>query len=218
MKLWIFLVATLALPAGYVFSSAATPFFDFYGYSYLDGPPFTVGTQVTVPMRLDGIQSSPVFPLDLAGKEYTVLLEGLMITEVDAVGPVRIATYGSGWIRLFEDNAKDCQWREDPPNEMVPGSFANGTVALFGELTECVLVFSALTGTGTLQGHVDFTGGDRLAEIGMRNGWSLFGGAATAPPWNVPGGYEMAWDAQLLAPEALAARRATWGRIKDLYR
>jgi len=214
----VMLVATGALLAGSAPAGRAGAFFDFYGYSYLDGAPFQVGTSTTIPMRFDPTQPDPVFPLDLEGNKYTVLVEGLEIVDVQAAGPIRVVTYANGSIQIFEDPSKNSEWTPTPPNLEVPGSFVDGALILSGVFTDCVLIFNTQAMTGTVQGHVDLSGGERFGEIAQPDGWLFFGGTTTDPHGNIPSGYDMAWDPQLTAPEAVATRSISWGAIKSLYR
>lgn len=196
----------------------ATPFFDFWGYSYLEGPPFSVGTTTFVPMRFDPVQPELVIPLDLENNEYTVFIQDLLIVEVVAAGPVRTITYAGGDIQIFEDGAKNSGWTVNPPNGTVPGRFVDGELILAGHFTECAMVYLTTTMTGTVQGHVNWTSGSRLGELPAVDGWLFFGGTTDNPMHDTPDGYDMGWDPQLLPPEATASERTTWGKVRGLFR
>lgn len=198
--------------------AVARPFFDFYGYSYLEGPANTVGTRVSVPMRFDSFQPDPVLPIDLEGNEVTIVLDDLEIAEVADYGGVLVLTYSGGRMRFYEDPARNSDWAPYPPNGSVPSTFEEGTLILEGSLAECIQLYDSVTGVGTLQGQFDFDGGTRLAELPTSEGWLFFGGTTVDPRIGIPDGYEMAWDPQLIQPDPIAARPATWGEIKARYR
>jgi hypothetical protein len=212
----IAIVCLLMVAGGGV--ASATPFFDFFGFDYLDGPPYSVGTTVTVPMAFDRTQPDLPIPMDLEQYEATVLVSALQITDVQASGGVVSLTFAGGLIQIFEDPAKNAQWSDNPPNAQVPASFTDGTLILGGTFTDCVMIFDLTMGTGTVQGHVDFTTGSRLNEIDVPAGWLFYGGVSTNPIFGIPAGYEMAWDPQLMSPEATATRQTTWGKVRGLFR
>jgi hypothetical protein len=199
-------------------AAEATPFFDFYGYSFLDGPAFSVGTRVNVATRFDLTQPEPVFPLDLGGNEYTVFLEDLEISAVEVAGPILIVTYDDGALEVFEDPAMNATWLASPPNAVVPANFVDGALILSGAFTSCVLIFDTASGVGTIEGRVTFTGGARLGELTVTEDWYFFGGVTTQQQAGIPEGYDMAWDPQLLQPSPpVATQPTTWGSIKNLY-
>jgi hypothetical protein len=199
-------------------TAVANPFFDFYGFNYLDGPPLSVGTLVTVPMVFDPIQPNPALPLDLEGNEYTVLITDLQIVDVQSSGGVAVVTFDGGLIQIFEDPAKNAVWADDPPNAQVPGTFVDGILILGGVFTDCMMLFDLTLGTGTVQGHVDFNSGSRLEELLVPTGWLFYGGVTTNPLAGIPPGYEMAWDPQLMSPETVPTRTSTWGQVRGLFR
>jgi hypothetical protein len=195
-----------------------TAFFDCYGFSYLEGDPFTAGTLVTIPLLFNEDQPHPVFGLDLVHNEYTVLITDLVISGVQNNGGVQVVTYSGGRISVYEDPARNARWTPWPPNGVVPGVFADGTALLTGSFRDCVLVFDTGSEVGSVQGHLDFTGGTRLHDVVSPDGWFLLGGTTTNPAWDIPDGYDMAWDTQLIPPSTVATQPATWGRIRSLYR
>jgi hypothetical protein len=205
----------LGVPGG---AALGNPFFDFYGFDYLEGPPYGVGSIVRVPMLFDPIQPDPALPLDLAGNEYTVMVTDLQIVDAQSSGGVVVLTYAGGLVQLFEDPSKNAAWSDDPPNAQVPGSFTDGTLILGGTFTDCVMIYDLTTSTGVVQGHVDFITGTRLGELVVPSGWLFYGGVSTQPIFGIPSGYIMAWDPQLLSPESVPARSATWGRVRGLFR
>lgn len=198
--------------------AGANPFFDFYGFSYLDGPANTPGTGITVPMRLDEFQPEPALPIDLVENEGTLLLEDLVIESVEEHNGILVLTYAAGGIRIFVDPSRNGEWAEYPPNAQVPGSFEDGILILYGSFIECIQVFDTLTGVGTVQGLFDFEGGERFDELSTPEGWRFFGGTTTNPLVGIPEGYEMAWDPQLIEPDAIATRTTTWGEMKSGYK
>ncbi len=198
--------------------AGAASFFDFYGFDYLDGPPLSVGTVLSIPMLFDPVQPDPALPLDLEGNEYTVFVGDLQINDVQSSGGVVIVTFSGGFIQIFEDPAKNSQWTIDPPNPQVPTTFTDGTLILGGGFTDCVMIFDVVFETGTVQGHVDFTTGTRLDELDAPTGWLFYGGVTTNPLAGIPSGYEMAWDPQLMGPETVPTHATTWGKVRGLFR
>lgn len=211
-------VLTLVILLAAAGVAAATPFFDFWGHSFLEGPRWSVGTATFVPMRFDPVQPEPVIPLDLETNEYTVYIQDLQIVDVQVTGPVISVAYAGGTIQVFEDPSKNSLWTPDPPNGTVPGRFVDGTLILAGEFTECIMIYLTTTMTGTVEGHVDWTSGSRIDELPVTVDWLFFGGVTDNPMQDIPHGYDMTWDPQLLPPEATATDRTTWGRVRNLYR
>jgi hypothetical protein len=212
------ILLTAVMLAVSVVAAWGAPFFDFYGFDYIEGPAYSVGTVVRVPMVFDPTQPDPALPLDLDGNEYTVMVDDLQIVDVQSSGGVVVMTYRGGLIQIFEDPAKNAAWTEDPPNAQVPASFTDGTLILGGSFTDCVMVFDLTMQTGVVQGHVDFTTGTRLGELATPSGWLFYGGVSTQPAFAIPAGFEMAWDPQLMSPETVPAQQTTWGRVRGLFR
>ncbi len=199
--------------------AAATPFFDFWGYSYLEGPQWQVGTLTFVPARFDPVQPDPVIPLDLENYEYTVFVQDLMAVDIQTTLPLIQVEFDGGEIQIFEDSAKNSEWTPNPPNGTVPGRFIDGTLILSGHFTDCRMIYMTTTMSGTVQGHVDWTGGSRLGELPVTVNWLFFGGVTDNPlQEDIPEGYSMAWDPQLLPPEPTATEASTWGKIRGLFR
>jgi len=220
VKAQVVTVAVSLMVAASASISMALPFFDFHGYSYLDGPPNSVGTVVTVPALLNEIQPDPVWPLETDDNEYTLLVEGLTIEEVSSVFTFITVIYSGGTIRLLEDpsmNATMQGWVPDPPNASVPGSFGDGDVLLEGVFTEMVMFFNTATGTGTVSGSVDWTGGSRLADLDSPDGWTYFGGVSNDQIFEIPNGYDLVWDPQLYGPEPIPVLEGSWGLMKKRF-
>lgn len=199
-------------------AGSAVPFFDFYGYSYSDEDPLVVGSTTTVPVRFNTFQPEPVLPFDFASYEVTALIDGLQVVSIEPHGTIRTLRFDGGEIRVFQDGAMDSQWSAGPPNDAVPSTFHDGEMILIGYFSDCLLIYDTVMRTGTVQGHVDFTGGSRWGELAQPGGWLFYGGITANPQGDLPEGYAFAWDPQLLSPSPVATRRATWGAIKGLYR
>ncbi len=217
VRLAAVVVVVSTLMAASAAISTALPFFDFQGYSYLDGPANTVGTVVTVPALMNEIQPDPVWPLDFVNHEYTVLVEGLTIQEVSVVNSFVTVYYSGGTIRLCEDPSKNATsegWEPNPPNVAVPDYFGDGEVLLEGVFVDMVMFFNASTGNGTVSGSLDWTGGSRLADLDGTTGWTYFGGVSSNPIFDIPDGYDLVWDPQLYGPEPTPALESSWGLLK----
>ncbi len=206
--------ATPAWAAG-----AEMPFFDFAGYSYVSGPPATIGTVVAMAGKFNTIQPNPIWPLDLQRLEYTVMIQGLTVASVESYGPFQTITYSGGTIQLHSDAELNGIWDPAPPNTLVPATFLDGDLDLQGVFTEMSLFFNMTSGTGTISGLVDWQGGIRFGGMTNPCGWTVFGGVSSQDGLGIPAGYNLAWDPQLYGPEVpspIAIR--SWGAIKKTFR
>ncbi len=194
------------------------PFFDFAGFSYLDGPAWQVGTVVTVVARLNEIQPEPIWPLEPELYEYTVVLEGLTIASVLDYGGIYEVSYSGGAMKVYRDDSYNSVYAENPPNALVPSTFLDGTAELLGDFTEMVLLFDASAGVGTLSGLVNWTAGDKLPLIEDPEGWIVFGGVSDHAGLGIPEGYDLAWDPQFYGPTPpVPVEAASWGSIKARF-
>jgi hypothetical protein len=214
IPIWLGAIVILALAAG---PASALPFFDFHGYSYLNGPGFTVGTSVQVPALFNVIQPDPIWPLDFVNNEYTIMAAGLTITDVQSAGPMLILTLSGGSIGLYEDPLRNSVWAASPPSALVPATFQDGTAELVGHFTSMDMIFDTGTGTGTISGTITWTGGARLAQIGNPAGWTYFGGVSNHAGLGIPVGYDLAWDPQIYGPEETPVLNSSWGAIKHTF-
>jgi hypothetical protein len=194
------------------------PFFDFHGFSYLNGPPNMIGTTVTVPTLFNLIQPDPIWPVNFDNEEYTVLVTDLRISRVEQLGSITNVTYEGGTIALYRDPTRNANWLVHPPNGSVPSSFKDGEALLVGRFTDLVMVFNSRSGSGTISGQLDWTGGTRLSQMPSRTGWTYFGGVSSHANLGIPAGYDLAWDPQIYGPDMPnQVRSMTWGGVKDLY-
>lgn len=198
-------------------TAAADPFFDFHGYSYLDGPAFTVGTRVSVPTRFNEIQPDPVWPLDLVANEYTVMVSDLVIASVLVAGPIRTVTFSGGGIGIYRDAARNSAFAANPPNAAVPATFTDGVAELSGGFAGLVMIWNTLSGTGTVSGDVVWTGGARFGDLPAADGWTYFGGVSNHAGLGIPAGYDLAWDPQLYGQSPTPTESSSWGRVKNLF-
>jgi len=210
------IVLTLALTASGP-ARAETPFFDFAGFSYLDGPQGEVGTGVTVVMRLNEIQPKPLWPLDFDLNEYTVLIRDLEISNVLGYGSFQEITYSGGVIEVFADPAKNSVYAPLPPNPSVPATFSDGLLELGGGFTELILFYDTASGVGTVSGFIDWTAGSRLASLESTGGWTFFGGVSDESGLGIPPGYDLAWDPQFYGPAPSPTEARSWGALKARY-
>jgi hypothetical protein len=208
-----------ALATGLSPAAAEIPFFDFAGYSYLDGPAWQVGTRVTLVARFNPIQPNPIWPVDLEANEYTVLAEGLEIVSAVSDGGFVEVAFGGGTLAIFRDGARNSSYSPAPPNAEVPATFADGATELSGAFTELVLLFDQGTGIGTVSGFVDWTGGEKLPILSDPNHWTFFGGVSDHSGLGIPPGYDLAWDPQIYGPETpVPVVEQSWGALKARYR
>lgn len=196
---------------------AETPFFDFAGFSYLDGSPGEVGTGVTVVMRLNEIQPKPIWPLDFDLNEYTVYIRDLEISSVLSYGTLQEITYTGGVIEVFADPAKNSSYAPLPPNPSVPATFSDGLLELGGGFTELILFYDTASGVGTVSGTIDWTAGSRLAALENASGWTFFGGVSDDSGLGIPPGYDLAWDPQFYGPAPSPTESGSWGALKARF-
>jgi hypothetical protein len=213
------LLAAAALLSVNADATQAMPFFDFYGYSYQVGPPDAVGTLVNVPTRLNTNQPEPIWPLDFADYEYTISVQDMVIAAVSESGPMQYFTLVGGTIGLYRDASMNSSWVTNPPNAAVPTTFNDGEAQLTGHFTDVILIFNSATGTGTVSGTFDWTGGTLLGSVVHPIGWTYFGGVSNNAGLEIPTGYNMAWDPQIYGPpDAVPVEQSSWGRIKATFR
>jgi hypothetical protein len=199
-------------------TACAAPFLDFYGYSFCDRDFLGVGSTTTIPVCFNSIQPEPALTFDFGQYEVTGVIDGLEVVSAETHGPVRVLHYEGGELHAYQDPGRNAEWAVDPPNDAVPAFFEEGELILLGFFTDCRLVYDTVRRVGTVQGHLDFTAGSRLAELPQQTGWLFFGGVTADPQGGLPAGYALAWDPQLLAQAPVATQRATWGGIKAIYR
>jgi hypothetical protein len=212
-----FASAMLILPAGSAFSEMG--FFDFAGYSYLAGPPAQAGTVTAVAAKFNTIQPNPLWPLDLLGKEYTVMMQDLTIASVNSYGSFQVITYSGGTMEVHADPAKNGTWAPNPVNSMVPSTFLDGGADLIGIFTEMTLFFNTAAGTGTVSGLVNWEGGSKYGGLANPIGWTVFGGVSNHDGLGIPAGYDLAWDPQLYGPETPnPVEKRSWGSVKNAFR
>jgi hypothetical protein len=215
--LWLLTWALLAGP-GALQAQAEMPFFDFSGFSYLDGEPWQVGTGVAVVARFNSIQPNPIWPLDFVANEYTVLLEGLTLSSVLSYDGVKEVAYSGGTISVLRDPARNSEFAPEPPNGLVPGSFGDGSAELVGYFTELALFYDETTGVGTVAGFVNWTGGAKQALLENPNGWTFFGGVSNQSVYGIPDGYDLAWDPQIYGQETpVPVMLQSWGALKARF-
>ena len=212
-------LATVSLMLAPQRASAEMPYLDFSGFSYLSGPPSQVGTVTTVAAKFNPIQPNPLWPLDLAGSEYTVVVQGLTIASVSSYGTFQVILYSGGTIEVHADPAQNGTWAPSPPNGLVPATFLDGGGELIGIVTEMTLFYDTAVGTGTVSGLVDWHGGSRCAGLASPLGWTVFGGVSSQAGLAIPAGWHLAWDPQLYGPETPnPVVKRSWGAVKHSFR
>ena len=186
-------------------------FFDWYGYLQLTGADNTVGTTGVCLALFDVVQPDPIFPVDTATNEYTVVLDNMVISAAVNMGSGNYRTMLSGTqVRIFEDPLKNAAWA-------APGTFVDGTLLLIGG-PYTITRFKYSNGTGSFAGDFAWTGGTRFGDLPgcQENGWRTFGGLSNRV--TLPPGFIEAWDGQFFCNLPVAVNQGTWGSIKSLYR
>ena len=154
--------------------------------------------------------------------EYTFMMNGLAPSGPPQVfGQFRIINYTTGGITIYEDaklGGTTADFGFGPPNATAPGSFTDGTAVLVGTLTNFQFVLDTVSGTGSFEAVFNVTGGSQVGSfpLNQRRGWTFSG--ATTNALNIPAGYAHQIDGQTFLDAPSAARRTSWGQLKQGYR
>ena len=188
----------------------------------------SAGSNLTIVGIIDQFQSPLAFltPSDPT-KEYTFVISGLVSlgTVATPSGPTTFYTTNSngGAFAIYEgspENAPLAGAMPLPGGPAVPGYFQDGTALLTGQLcgfTTSVSQTGSLQPNGSFVARYHFTGGTLFAAMGnaeanFSGNWCVRVGGCT------PTGYSAHPNGKWDSPPSTAATRATWGKLKSLYR
>jgi len=198
--------ALMALAALVVCSSVQAsdpPNFDFSGYAQIPG---SVGGTLILRSVLvnNGVVPTPI-PMDFTTKQHTLVASGTLT----AGSP---QPYTPATVDLYSDAISG----GTAANYASPGTFTDGEHILSG-VFDGPLSRSTFTSTlGSFIGKVNWTGGTRLGELSVTNGWP-FGGGWSRRVSGIPAGYQEAWDGKVDF-NAVGVELSPWGAIKNLFR
>ncbi len=169
-----------------------------------------------------------LFYADTTVNEYTIHLFGLISTSHVYAPPVLEVLTTPGRVRYYEQSKSGGThgtYAPGPPNAVTPGTFTDGTLMLGGAVNNFGLEFDYSTSQGDFVGEADLDEGPGLVYVpaSQRNGWILGGLSGnhelSGPPNpTIPPGYNHQVSGECRRPDPTAARSATWGAIKRLYR
>ena len=216
------LACTAAVPA----ARAQQLLFDYVGFDY-EFPVVVPGTFGAVGNGYVGLGEVPVleFPLvsDQTNYEYTYVLTGLTSTVRTVAPPFVVISYtGPGTLTVYEDarsTGTAFDYGVNPPNGTAPGTFADGTAILVGNIANFVYILNTATGSGSYDANFTAVGGTQIGNIpvGQRAGWT-FAGVTGNSTVSIPQGYAHQVDGQTMIPLPVPAHTTSWGQIKRKYR
>jgi len=210
-------VACAAMVVFAVPAFAQAPAIDYVGYSWETGgfPPSVAGDELVclgVTSNLD-----PIFGVDLGVDELTFHLYGLISTgEVPLGGGMVMVTYTGGMMDVWRDGAQNADWGLNPPNPTAPASFVDGTLFFRGAFNDFT-VFMLGDGSGSFEGTLNGLGGEVLGDLCTDCAYT-WGGTYTQLSAQVPDGYDMQMDGELLIEGSVAEDVQTWSGVKALFR
>ena len=217
------LLAALALAMSPAPALAQTLIFDYVGFDY-ESPDLAPGFgEIGAGYVGLGVVPSVFAPLvsDTSLNQYTYVVSGMTVTNVQAVGSFLVISYSPGTITLYEDaklGGTAADFAPNPPNAIAPGSFTDGTLYLSGTLTGFQFVVNTVNGSGSYEAACLFDGGANLSDIppSDRNGWTFAGSTSNA--LNIPPGYAHQIDGQNFITIPTSAAAGSWGALKRRYR
>lgn len=204
-------LTALALAATLGVSNAwaqATPNFDFFGYveTFPTNPndPYKFVSYLTN----NGVVPTPIPMTWGANIEHTLVIEG-ELDNIAISGPVTTHHFKNVTVRIYTDNGPAVPYSFTFPST----GFQNGNLILSGVINGFFrrLVFSTIT----YFGGIDWTGGSRLAELGVNTlNYAIGGGGSTNA--TLPTGYHSVWDGKIDQPP-VAVEDKTWSGVKRLF-
>jgi hypothetical protein len=244
----LLLVLLNALPAH---ASPFDPRFHLSGFDYED-PNVQPATYLEVGEGYRAVGFVTAFPYFVESHvnpveyEYTVVLDQLTVANRswDAQSQyLSVAFDNPGRFRLYEDGKPGCasctpgtpaQYGTNPPNATSPSSFADGTLAVGGQVRYLYLFFDYASDDGGYYAYVGINEGtlkpyvapffaewqisgalnpDAIRPAGYVHVWSSLMNSVCAPNTDPQRG-QIASDRILCSP----ASKSTWGAIKAFYR
>ena len=147
----------------------------------------------------------------------TWYVRDLDLVEERRVAGTRLAKFAGGRFTIYADNPSEIrEYGTRPPNATVPSTFADGFATyLDGEFTSFDLTLNEVSGLGTIEAGLAFTGGSALPWVEDPDNWrfeaSIRRGAPMGYAFQVSGGF-------LQKDPTTATRASSWGNVKARYR
>jgi len=195
------------------------------------------GSQLTVVGKIVLFCSPLADLVPSAGTEYTFVWSGLtslgtVVTPLGGTSTRYTTDYGPGQFFIYEDGTPDAPsagaMPPNPPNALVPSSFADGTLILQGSIVNLKTIVTLLLNGNyatSFAADYDFTGPiggtyfDRVDDFGVAKVAGLWCATGTANGLcGNPEGYSAHPNGKFDLPPATATTVSTWGAIKQLYR
>jgi hypothetical protein len=207
MKTLIRVVAALSALVVATAALAVDPAnFDFFGN--VPTVPSSHGHALTMYSVINNNGAVPTpLPLDFVGSEHTLVIEATLDHRAGVSQfymPATVRIYSDAGPATAHDYAH-------------PATFQDGTLILSGTFTSSLVRDQYTQTVGSFAGHIDWTGGTRLGELGGNTaGWTLHGGLSRlACP--LPSGFVECWDGAI-AQSTVATESQTWGNLKALFK
>jgi hypothetical protein len=215
-KMFFALLAVLLILPGSTLADDPEQF-DINGNSYFT-PPEGVGTVTTVVALLDP-PAGFVYPItvDFVTNEYTFYFQST-ITSITPGAMTTTITYADADFYIYEDPAKNGSYGTFPPNGTSPSTFQNGTVVLYGTMSNINrLNYTMGFPDPTIIAECTFLGGTKFNELIQGENWTFHGGLSTNPLLGIPMGYNHRWSTRIIFSGPIPVDESTWGHIKALY-
>jgi hypothetical protein len=219
---FLLLLLCIGLPAA---ASAQSLLFDYVGFDYEnpDPNPGTFGEAGTGYVSLGFVPNlfGPYLVFDTTLNEYTYVMSGLTLNNINAFGNIVILDYSPGTLSIYEDlksTGTPGDYGTNPPGPQAPPTFVDGTLFLTGTLTGFQIVLDVVNETGSFNADYAITGGSQFVNFPLNQltGWTFAG--ATGNALNIPSGYYHQIDGQTFLNKPLLARRVSWAGLKQSYR
>lgn len=160
--------------------------------------------------------TDPLFPYYPDDNEYTLVVTGLVSNGEMVNGVETMIVYNLGMVEIYEDPSFNSSWDEYPGFPDPPSTFMDGSLWLFGDFTDFLMLIYRDFGFGSFEGHVTLTGGSAF-EFFTEEGYTF--GGTLVPPHNpdIPPGYDLSLDGKLLVEEPVSTSESSWSSLKALY-
>jgi hypothetical protein len=200
------ITAGLAVLLGTLSVQAADPpNFDFLGY--VPSVPSSNGQTLRLfsVVNNNSVVPTPI-PLDFTSQEHTLVIEATLNGRSgfsQFYGPATVRIYSDAGPATAHDFAKT-------------STFTDGQLILSGAFDGTLTRDQYTTSLGSFVGHVRWTGGSRLGELGGNtSGWT-FGGGISRTIAGIPSGFVESWDGKI-DQRIVAVESSTWTHVKGLY-
>jgi hypothetical protein len=168
--------------------------------------------------KLEPVQSeNPPLAFDFDAVEVTWAMLDMEIVSESTVGTMTFWELTGGTVAIYEDPAFDLNYGASPAEGLPTAT--NGTAVLTGPILHASMFFNNSSGTGSITGDMDFTGGTRFAELealGLDEADWHFNDPVSADA-SVPAGYHARWAGRITGILTIPTADCTWTRVRALY-